>query len=1018
MLTLIQHLILNLGRMKNFYLLLLLAAASLFPALTTRAADDPFAWPPITSQTKPWAFNWWMGSAVDKTNLTHELESYAAAGLGGIHIIPIYGAKGFEDKYIPYLSPKWMEMMGWTVSEANRLGMGVDMTTGSGWCFGGPQITDEDANASVVVKIFDLGIGEALKQKFDPKVTQALFAFGPYGKSIDLTGSIKADGEVSFVPPGSWLSNGNSAPPKTWTVYAISQKPSGQKVKRAGPGGEGWMLNLIYPPAMDDFLKPYTAAFAAYTGPKPRAQYHDSYEYRSDWSPNFFAEFEKRRGYKLQTELPALFGDGVLSPQQRAAGILPEEQTSDSSAGKMPAARLEHRARVLCDYRQTVSEIMAEESLPKWVNWSHEHGFLTRNQAHGSPGNWLDLYATVDIPETEMFHADRNKLISKFASSAAHVTGKPLVSSETGTWLEEHFTEKLSDVKYLMDDLFLSGVNHLFYHGCCYSPDEAGWPGWHFYASLEMNPRNSIWRDAPALNAYAARVQSILQSGQPDNDILLYWNTADFWMQPGDKLLPQLTVHARDWFEGQPIGKVAKELWEKGYAFDYVSDAQLKTAKVVKDIDPNRFYSSWSFQNGRSYTYYPIQTPGAKYHTILVPECKYIPLETFQQLLSLAENGAMVIFQKQLPTAIPGLADFKARTDRLHQLQEKIHFDVDTEDVEGMISNASYGKGQIVIENINESASWGSRVGIDFRPDLIAKGLSFVRRSLENGWVYFIVNRSDHRVEQCEIAMGGRGAPFLLNPMSGTAGYAGVVYSCAGQNCAVKLPPLGSGESIFLRVFNEDYFKTNHFNKSAIKPFDYQNRDYRKSGGAPLKISGVWKVKFISGGPTLPAPFQTAKLASWTTRSDTNMQAFAGTAKYEITFDAPPERGSVTRSNSATSDALRLTEPRSSYSLDLGDVRQSARVRVNGKDYGTLLTPPFRVVVDNLKPTGNTLEVEVTSVAANRIRDLDRRGVPWKTFRDINIVDLNYKPFDASNWPLTDCGLLGPVTLCPVTASP
>jgi len=108
----------------------------------------------------------------------------------------------------------------------------------------------------------------------------------------------------------------------------------------------------------------------------------------------------------------------------------------------------------------------------------------------------------------------------------------------------------------------------------------------------------------------------------------------------------------------------------------------------------------------------------------------------------------------------------------------------------------------------------------------------------------------------------------------------------------------------------------------------------------------------------------------------------------------------------------------SQFFLDLGDVRQSARVKLNGKDYGTLITPPFRVVVDNLKPTGNTLEVEVTSVAANRIRDLDRRSVPWKTFRDINIVDLNYKPFDASHWPLTDCGLLGPVTLYPVTASP
>ena len=88
-------------------------------------------------------------------------------------------------------------------------------------------------------------------------------------------------------------------------------------MKRAAPGGEGWMLNLFYPHAMDDFLKPYTAAFANYTGPKPRAQYHDSYEYRSDCSPDFFAEFEKRRGYKLQTELPALFA-GISSIQHPA----------------------------------------------------------------------------------------------------------------------------------------------------------------------------------------------------------------------------------------------------------------------------------------------------------------------------------------------------------------------------------------------------------------------------------------------------------------------------------------------------------------------------------------------------------------------------------------------------------------------------------------------------------------------------------------------------------------------------
>ena len=945
----------------NFPVRLLLALLFALNALPLHAADDPLAWPPITAQTKPWAFNWWMGSAVDKTNLTKELERYAAAGLGGVHIIPIYGAKGFEDKYISYLSPQWMEMMGWTVSEAHRLGMGVDMTTGTGWCFGGPQVTDKDANASVVVKTYELKAGEKLTGKFNKASTQALVAYGSEGNVIELTDKISAAGEVDWTAPAFSLApNGGAATANmagegaTWTVYAISQKPSGQKVKRAGPGGEGWMLNLIYPPAMDDFLEPFTAAFAAYTGPKPRAQFHDSYEYRSDWSPNFFAEFEKRRGYRLQTELFALFG----------------KEDND------------HANRVKCDYRQTVSEIMAEESLPAWTKWSHDHGFLTRNQAHGSPGNWLDLYAAADIPETEMFHTDRNKLISKFASSAAHVTGKPLVSAETGTWIEEHFTEKLSDVKHLMDDLFLSGVNHMFYHGVCYSPDEAGWPGWHFYASLEMNPRNSIWRDAPALNAYAARCQAVLQSGQPDNDILLYWPIADFWMQPGDKLLPQLTVHARDWFEGQPIGRTAKELWERGYAFDYVSDAQLKSAKVV---------------DGK------IQMPGGNYKVIVVPECKFISLDTFKQLLALAENGATVIFQKCLPPEISGQADMEKRRAEFKDLNARIRLIVPAY-LPGNLQEAVFKEPGRILTGDIEAALQAPRWTFVPREPLAAAGLPFLRRSFGGGWNYFIANRTETNFDGW-ISLARPAVEFvILDPMTGAAGIAATRQSAAKQT-EVHLQ-LRAGESMILRAFD-------HF---LVESDSYPRWNYFQTNGQPVEIAGPWNVKFILGGPTLPADFQTAKLASWTTFPDTNTQAFAGTAKYETTFDAPPARGSLTRSNSATEDALRLTKPRSNYSLDLGDVRQSARVHVNGKDYDTLITPPFRVVVDNLKPTGNTLEVEVTSVAANRIRDLDRRGVPWKTFRDINIVDINYKPFDASNWPLTDCGLLGPVTLTPVKA--
>jgi hypothetical protein len=105
------------------------------------------------------------------------------------------------------------------------------------------------------------------------------------------------------------------------------------------------------------------------------------------------------------------------------------------------------------------------------------------------------------------------------------------------------------------------------------------------------------------------------------------------------------------------------------------------------------------------------------------------------------------------------------------------------------------------------------------------------------------------------------------------------------------------------------------------------------------------------------------------------------------------------------------------YVLDLGRVAESARVRLNGKELGTLIAHPFRIHTGPLKPRDNLLEIDVTNVSANRVRDLDRRGVQWKIFHDINFVGIDYKPFDASRWPVRMSGLVGPVTLTPVVRS-
>ena len=96
-------------------------------------ADAQIQWPAVTQQTKPWTRWWWEGSAVNKKDLTWNLEQYKAVGLGGVELTPIYGVQGQEKNFIDFLSPQWMDVFSYTLSEANRLNLGVDVANGTGW---------------------------------------------------------------------------------------------------------------------------------------------------------------------------------------------------------------------------------------------------------------------------------------------------------------------------------------------------------------------------------------------------------------------------------------------------------------------------------------------------------------------------------------------------------------------------------------------------------------------------------------------------------------------------------------------------------------------------------------------------------------------------------------------------------------------------------------------------------------------------------------------------------------------
>src|SRR5262245_18562411 len=111
----------------------LLVSISSFVNPTMADESTDLSWPKITRDNKPWTRWWWLGSAVDKPNLTRELEDLQSHGFGGVEITPLYGAVGFESRYIDFLTPKWMAMLEFAGTEGKRLDLGIDMATGTGW---------------------------------------------------------------------------------------------------------------------------------------------------------------------------------------------------------------------------------------------------------------------------------------------------------------------------------------------------------------------------------------------------------------------------------------------------------------------------------------------------------------------------------------------------------------------------------------------------------------------------------------------------------------------------------------------------------------------------------------------------------------------------------------------------------------------------------------------------------------------------------------------------------------------
>jgi hypothetical protein len=377
-----------------------------------------------------------------------------------------------------------------------------------------------------------------------------------------------------------------------------------------------------------------------------------------------------------------------------------------------------------------------------------------------------------------------------------------------------------------------------------------------------------------------------------------------------------------------------------GYDYDVFTEEVLLTRAAVKD--------------GRI-----VLPDGMSYRVLVLPNRPILSLPVLRKLQEFVAAGATVI--GPAPTEASGLHDFAARDAEVKRLAAEL-----------------WGQGKMIANRTAREVLLAAGVppDVEFADTKPDTNLDYIHRRTADAEIYFVANRLN-RAEQvtATFRVAGR-APELWNAVTGerrmATSYAGAV---GRTRVPLEFTPCGSWFVVF---------------RAPASAHPASGRSNAQKFETLAELGGSWSVRFDPrwGGP---AAAEFAGLVSWPTRAEPGIKHYSGTAVYAKRFDLPP--------------ALRSRDRAARCYVDLGNVRELAEVKVNGKSCGIVWAPPFRVdVTDVVKPTGNTLEIEVVNFWPNRV--IGDSALPEaQRLTKTNILELTAKT------PLVESGLLGPVTL-------
>lgn len=878
---------------------------------------------------------WWFGPAVSKPELQRELEEMKAEGIGGVEIATLYPLAlddpktGFHDQR--FLSEEHLDAIRFAATTARKLGLRVDITLGSGWPFGGPHIPVTQAAGELRVErtsvppgtdsiaVPDIETGERMIAAFLVPIRDGQVSLHD-AKQV----STIANGRVQIFPPAEVAYD---------AIFFLSSR-TGMTVKRPAIGAEGFVLDHYDRTAIETHLHAVgDRLLEGFGNQPPYAVFSDSLEdYGSNWTGDLMEQFRARRGYDLTPYLAALIGD----------------------VGPITAS-------VRHDWGRTLTELANQRFLEPLHDWAQQHHTLFRSQTYGFPPVTLSSNRYVDLPEGEgkaslLMWREFSDL--RWAASAGHLFGKPVISSETWTWLHSPaFRATPLDLKVEADLHFLQGINQLVGHGWPYSPKEAGEPGWRMYAAAALNAHNPWSFVMPDVARYLQRVSFALRQGKAANDVALLLPNDDIWSTFAVKSNSTNPVINRGGFNTA--------------GSNFSMDESLGRHSLVSRLIPQVLDSGFNvdFIDADA-----IDTVGIPNAVLILPGIERLPLATYQKIEEYARRGGIVIAADGLPSTAPGLIEAESDSPRIREISQRL-----------------FGDKNAPGHFISDEKQLGAALASYLTPDVVfsprTSRIGFIHRKLEIGDLYFIANTSNqaHPV-QATFRHPAKRAEWW-DPFTGTA-------SPVEDPSAVELDlqPYESRLILF----------TDFATQAEI------TRPIARIPSKTIDLTTGWKITFANTNQTADMP----KFHSWS--DDPTFKYYSGQVSYSRTFDLSAEdlkSGINGVLDFGPGAAIEEPNPLPEFSMRAyfeGPIREAAEVYINGERAGFVWRPPYTIDVTRLLTVGkNSLRIVVGNTAINSLA-----GHALPTYRLLNErYGERFTPQDMRNLQVLPSGILGDLQL-------